>query len=58
MNAGKNLANQILYDITGNRKDTVYVDENGIGNFPCNDGSVSVWIKKDNMYRDIVDTTI
>lgn len=51
MNVGKNLANSILYDCTGNVKENVYVDNNGDGIFYCNGGSVSVWIKKDNMYN-------
>ena len=51
MNVGKNLANSILYDCTGNVKETVYVDNEGNGIFYCNGGSVSIWIKKDNMYN-------
>ncbi len=51
MNVGKNLANTILYDCTGNVKETVYVDNDGNGIFYVNGGSVSVWIKKDNMYN-------
>ena len=51
MYVGKNLANCILYDCTGNIKETVYVDNEGNGIFYCNGGSVSVWIKKDNMYN-------
>jgi len=50
MNVGKNLANTILYDCTGNISEPVYVDQSGNGVFHCNGGSVSVWIKKDNMY--------
>lgn len=51
MNVGKNLANSILYDCTGNIKETVYVDNDGNGIFYTGGGSVSVWIKKDNMYN-------
>ena len=51
MNVGKNLANCVLYDCTGNVKETVYVDNDGNGIFYVNGGSVSVWIKKDNMYN-------
>lgn len=51
MNVGKNLANTVLYDCTGNVKETVYVDGDGNGIFYVNGGSVSVWIKKDNMYN-------
>ena len=51
MNVGKNLANTVLYDCTGNIKETVYVDNEGNGIFYVNGGSVSVWIKKDNMYN-------
>lgn len=51
MNVGKNLSNTVLYDCTGNIKETVYVDSDGNGIFYVNGGSVSVWIKKDNMYN-------
>ena len=51
MNVGKNLANTILYDCTGNVKEPVYVDKYGNGIFYVNGGSVSIWIKKDNMYN-------
>lgn len=51
MNIGLNLANSILYDCTGNMKETVYIDKDGNGIFYCNPGSVSVWIKKENMYE-------
>ena len=51
MNVGKNLANSILYDCTGNIKESVYIDNDGNGIFYVNGGSVSVWIKKDNMYN-------
>lgn len=47
MNVGKNLANSVLYDCTGNLSETVYVDNEGNGIFYCKDGSVSVWIKQD-----------
>ena len=50
MNVGKNLANTVLYDCTGNLKETVYVDSQGNGIFYVNGGSVSVWVKKDNVY--------
>ena len=46
MNVGKNLANSVLYDCTGNLEETVYVDNEGNGIFYCKDGSVSVWIKQ------------
>ena len=46
MNVGKNLANSVLYDCTGNLSETVYVDNDGNGIFYCKDGSVSVWIKQ------------
>lgn len=51
MNVGMRLANSILYDCTGNLKETVYVDSEGNGIFYCNGGSVSVWIKKENIYE-------
>ncbi len=46
MNVGKNLANTVFYDCTGNLEETVYVDNDGNGIFYCKDGSVSVWIKQ------------
>ena len=46
MNVGKNLANTVFYDITGNLSEKVYVDNEGNGIFYCNGGSVSVWIKQ------------
>lgn len=51
MNVGKRLANTILYDCTGNIQEPVYVDSEGNGIFYVNGGSVSVWIKKDNIYK-------
>ena len=51
INVGKKLANTIFYDITGNLSETVYTDQEGNGIFYCNGGSVSVWIKKDNIYE-------
>jgi alpha-amylase len=45
MYIGKQLTNTQLYDITGNVKDIITIDENGNANFICNGGSVSVWIK-------------
>ncbi len=50
INVGKRLANTLLYDCTGNVKENVYVDQEGNGIFYCNGGSVSVWIKADNIY--------
>ncbi len=46
MNVGKNLANTVFYDCTGNLSETVYVDNDGNGIFYCKDGSVSVWINQ------------
>lgn len=46
MNVGKNLANSVFYDCTGNLSETAYVDSDGNGIFYCKDGSVSIWIKK------------
>lgn len=47
MNVGKNLADSVLYDCTGNIDETVYVDASGNGIFYCKDGSASVWVKID-----------
>ena len=46
MNVGKNLANSVLYDITGNISEPVYIDSEGNGIFYVNGGSVSIWVKK------------
>lgn len=46
MNIGEKLANTVLYDLTGNRTEKIYVDNEGNGIFYCNPGSVSVWIKE------------
>lgn len=46
MNAGANLANCVLVDITGNMKENVYIDKDGNGIFYCDGGSVSIWAKK------------
>lgn len=51
MNVGKKLADTVFYDITGSVKEDVYVDCDGNGIFYCNGGSVSVWVKKDNIYE-------
>ena len=50
MNVGKKLARSLLYDCTGNITEPVYIDDEGNGIFYCNGGSVSVWVKKDNIY--------
>ena len=46
MYVGKNLANCVLIDITGNMREHVYVDKDGNGIFYCNGGSVSIWVRK------------
>ena len=45
MNLGKSHANSVFYDCLGNIQNKVYIDQNGNGDFSCNAGSVSVWIK-------------
>ncbi len=35
-----------FYDMTGNRQETVKIEADGNATFKCNDGSVSVWVKK------------
>lgn len=51
INVGSRLANTVFYDYTGNIKEDVYVDKDGNGIFYCNGGSISVWIKKENIYN-------
>lgn len=51
INVGKKLAHTVFYDWLGNVQETVYVDQDGNGIFYCNGGSVSVWVKKENIYN-------
>lgn len=46
MYVGKSKAGQVWTDITGNRADQVTINADGWGNFACNGGSVSVYVKK------------
>lgn len=46
MNVGTEFANSVFVDYLGNINDEVYIDSNGNGNFHCDNGSVSVWVKK------------
>ena len=43
--------NKLYIYYTGNVKETVYVDNKGNGIFYCNGGSVSIWVKKGNIYN-------
>ena len=46
MYIGKRHAGKIFYDCIGNCADTVTIDKEGYGVFEVSDGSVSVWILK------------
>ena len=46
MNIGSEFANSVFVDYLGNITDEVYIDSNGNGSFHCDNGSVSVWVKK------------
>ena len=46
MNVGTEFANSVFVDYLGNISDEVYIDSNGNGSFHCDNGSVSVWVKK------------
>lgn len=46
MYVGEKFKNQLFYDITGNRSELILIGEDGTATFFCNDGSVSVWVKK------------
>jgi alpha-amylase len=46
MYIGKQHSGSIFTDITGNRQEETVINENGEGDFHCNAGSVSVWIKR------------
>jgi alpha-amylase len=45
MYVGTSHAGQVWYDVTGNRTDKITIGSDGYGTFPCNGGSVSVYIK-------------
>ena len=46
MYVGEKFKGNVFYDITGNRPETVTIEDDGNAGFFCNDGSVSVWVKK------------
>lgn len=46
MEIGVGFCGKTFIDALGNRKEEVSLDENGIGKFFCNGGSVSVWVLK------------
>lgn len=46
MEIGKHFAGKTFIDVLGKRSEEICIDENGYGEFYCNAGSVSVWIKK------------
>ena len=46
MSFGKEASGRSFYDITGNRKEIITLDEQGSGNFAVQGGSVSVWVIK------------
>ena len=46
MYIGLHFAGQYFYDITGNRKESVRIQQNGCCNFPVDGGKVSVWVRK------------
>ncbi|MER2180671.1 MAG: alpha-amylase domain-containing protein, partial [Desemzia incerta] len=48
MSFGEERAGEVFYDYLGHRQDEVTLDENGVGIFPVNAGSVSAWVKKVN----------
>ena len=50
INLGEKFANTSFYDYTGNADGIVTTDAFGNGNFYCNGGSVSVWVKCGNIY--------
>ena len=47
MEIGSDWAGQTFYDILGNCSDTVTIDEEGWGDFPVSEKSVSVWTIQD-----------
>lgn len=49
MEIGKRHGGKIFVDALKHRQDEVVIDQNGNGGFPCNAGSVSVWVLKDGL---------
>jgi len=48
MNVGQQHKGEVWYDLTGNVKQKVVIDENGNGNFIVEEGNMAVWINIDN----------
>lgn len=46
MNVGTDKKGQIWYELTGNIKDKVIIDEKGNGNFLVEGGNLAVWVKE------------
>ena len=46
MNVGSEFANTVFVDYLKNIEEEVLIDSSGNGDFLCKDGSVSVWVKK------------
>ena len=46
MNVGSEFANTTFINYLDRTHKVVYIDSNGNGDFWCNDGGVSVWVKK------------
>lgn len=42
---GNDFIGSEFIDCTGNREEKIIIDEEGNGEFYCNDGSVSIWKK-------------
>lgn len=47
MNVGQCRKGEVWYELTGNIKEVVTIDENGNGDFRVEGGNISVWAKKD-----------
>ena len=45
MYVGRDLEGSLFIDALDNRKDEVYIDEDGFGNFPVSGGTVSVYVR-------------
>lgn len=46
MYVGEKFRGATFRDITGNREETVVIDDDGSAEFRCNGGSVSVWVRQ------------
>lgn len=49
LNVGSERKGEIWWEITGNRKEEITIDEKGEGHFPVSGGKLAVWVKKSKL---------